>query len=133
MATLTRTIDIDAPADAVWDAVADFGAVHRRFAPGFVADVKLVPGGRMVTFGDGMEVFEAFLGVHHEARRLAYSVRIAQFEHHNASFQVSDLGDGRSRLTWTVDVLPDSAAELLASRLDAGLAAAQPTLGRIPA
>jgi hypothetical protein len=133
MATLIKTIEIDAPADAVWDAVAEFGAVHRRFAPGFVTDVKLVPGGRMVTFGDGREVFEAFLGVHHEARRLAYSVRIEQFEHHNASFQVADLGGGRSRLTWTVDVLPDTAAEILAPLLDAGLAAAQPTLGRVPA
>lgn len=133
MATLIKTIDIDAPADAVWDAVADFGAVHRRFAPGFVTDVKLVPGGRMVTFGDGMEVFEAFVGLEHAARRLAYSVRVEQFQHHNASFQVGDLGDGRSRLTWTVDVLPDEAAGFLAPRLDAGLAAAQPTLGRVPA
>lgn len=133
MATLIRSIEIDAPAEAVWDAVADFGAVHRRFAPGFVTDVKLVPGGRMVTFGDGMEVFEAFLGVDREARRLAYSVRIERFEHHNASFQVGDLGNGRSRLTWTVDVLPDAAAEMLAPRLDAGLAAAQPVLGRVPA
>ena len=133
MTTLIKTIEIDAPAEAVWDAVADFGAVHRRFAPGFVTDVKLVPGGRMVTFGDGREVFEAFLGVDHEARRLAYSVRVEQFEHHNASFQVSDLGGGRSRLAWTVDVLPDAAAEILAPLLDAGLAAAQPTLGRVPA
>ncbi|WP_309092178.1 SRPBCC family protein [Phenylobacterium sp.] len=133
MATLIKTIEIDAPADAVWDAVADFGAVHRRFAPGFVTDVKLVPGGRMVTFGEGLEVFEAFLGLDQQARRLAYSVRIEQFEHHSASFQVSDIGGGRSRLTWTVDVLPDSAAELLEPRLDAGLAAARTTLGRVPA
>lgn len=133
MATLIRTIEIDAPADAVWDAVADFGAVHRRFAPGFVTDVKLVPGGRMVTFGEGFEVFEAFVGRDDAARRLAYSVRTERFEHHNASFQVSDAGGGRSRLTWTVDVLPESAAEFLASRLDAGLAAAQSTLGRVPA
>jgi len=133
MATLIKTIEIDAPAEAVWDAVSDFGAVHRRFAPGFVTDVKLVEGGRMVTFGDGMEVFEAFVGIDHAARRLAYSVRIERFEHHNASFQVGDLGGGRSRLTWTVDVLPDAMAEFLAPRLDAGLAAAQPTLGRVPA
>jgi len=133
MATLIKTIEIDAPAEAVWDAVADFGAVHRRFAPGFVTDVKLIEGGRMVTFADGMEVFEAFVGIDHAARRLAYSVRVERFEHHNASFQVGDLGDGRSRLTWTVDVLPDAMAEFLAPRLDAGLAAAQPTLGRVPA
>ena len=49
MTSILKHIDIDAPADAVWDAVADFGAVHRRFAPGFVTNVELVPGGRMVT------------------------------------------------------------------------------------
>ena len=43
MATIIKTIDIDAPAAAVWDAVSDFGAVHTRFAPGFVTNVELGP------------------------------------------------------------------------------------------
>ena len=56
MASIIKQILIDAPAADVWDAVADFGAVHRRFAPGFVTDVELIPGARMVTFADGMVV-----------------------------------------------------------------------------
>lgn len=133
MATIIKSIDIDAPAADVWDAVADVQAVHRRFAPGFVVDVQPRPGGRWVVFGDGTEVLELIVGLDPAARRLAYSVRTDRFEHHNASFQVADAGQGRSRLTWTVDVLPDAAAGFLEPRLEAGLAAAKDVLGRVPA
>jgi carbon monoxide dehydrogenase subunit G len=133
MATIIKTIEIDAPADAVWDAVADFGAVHRRFAPGFVTNVELIEGARMVTFANGLVAKELFLGVDHEARRLAYSVRTERFTHHSASFQVSDLGGGRSRLVWTADVLPDAVAPTVAGMMDEGLKVAKETLGRVPA
>ena len=132
MATIIRTTDIDAPAGAVWDAVSDFGAVHRRFAPGFVTDVELVEGGRMVTFANGLVVKELFLGADHDVRRLAYSVT-ERFAHHSASFQVSDLGGGRSRLTWIADLLPDDAAPTVAGMMEQGLAAAKDVLGRVPA
>ena len=133
MATIIKTITIDAPAEAVWDAVADFGAVHRRFAPGFVTNVELIEGARLVTFGDGVVVKELFLGRDEAAKRLAYSVQNEQFAHHSASFQVSDAGGGKSRLTWTADVLPDAMGPFLAERMDAGLAVAKETLGRVPA
>lgn len=133
MATIIKDILIDAPADAVWDAVADFGAVHRRFAPGFVIDTQLEPGARVVTFGNGAVARELLLGCDPVARRLAYSVRTERFIHHSASFQVADAGDGRSRLTWTADVLPDEIAPLVAGMMEQGLEAARPTLGRVPA
>jgi carbon monoxide dehydrogenase subunit G len=133
MTSIIKDILIDAPADAVWDAVADFGAVHRRFAPGFVTNVELTPGARMVTFGDGTVVRELFLGVDHDRRRLAYSVDHERLAHHSASFQVVGAGDGKSRLIWTADVLPDAMGPYIAERMDAGLAAAQHTLGRVPA
>lgn len=133
MATIIKHVDIDAPADAVWDAVADFGAVHRRFAPGFVTDVQLIDGARMVTFANGMVVKELFLGRDDTARRLAYSVRAEGFAHHSASFTVSDLGGGRSRLDWVADVLPDAIAPRVSGMMTEGLAAARGTLGRVPA
>ena len=133
MTTIIKTVEIDAPADAVWDAVADFGAVHTRFAPGFVTNVELVEGARIVTFGNGMVAKELFLGVDHGIRRLAYSVRTENFTHHSASFQVSDLGAGKSRLTWIADVLPDSIAPTVAGMMEAGIAVAKETLGRVPA
>jgi hypothetical protein len=133
MTSILKHIDIDAPADAVWDAVSDFGAVHRRFAPGFVTDVALIEGARMVTFANGMVVKELFLGCDDQARRLAYSVRTERFEHHSASFTVSDLGDGRSRLDWIADVLPDAVAPMVAGMMEDGLKVAQGVLGRVAA
>jgi hypothetical protein len=132
MASIVKEIPIDAPADAVWDAVADFGAVHRRFAPGFVSDVQLVPGARMVTFGNGQVVKELFLGVDSEARRLAYSVQSDRLTHHNAAFQVLEDGDGKSRLVWTADVLPDEMGPYFSSRMDEGLEACRNVVGRVP-
>jgi len=133
MTTIIKTVEIDAPAEAVWDAVADFGAVHRRFAPGFVTNVELIEGARMVTFGNGMVVKELFLGCDHDTRRLAYSVRADGFTHHSASFQVADLGQGRSRLTWIADVLPDAIAPTVAGMMETGIAVAKETLGKVPA
>ena len=133
MATIIKQIDIDAPADAVWDAVSDFGAVHTRFAPGFVTNVELIPGARMVTFGNGLVVKELFLGIDQARRRLAYSVA-ERFTHHSASFQVDDLGGGTCRLTWIADVLPDDvAASTVAPMMEQGLQVAKPVLGRVAA
>ena len=133
MASIIKEITIDAPVEAVWDAVADFGAVHRRFAPGFVTNVELIPGARMVTFGDGTVAKELFLGVDNDRRRLAYSIDNERLAHHSASFQVLDEGAGKSRLIWTVDVLPDAMGDYLSERMDAGLVSAKATLGRVPA
>ena len=36
MGSITKYIDVAAPADTVWDAVRDFGALHERLVPGFV-------------------------------------------------------------------------------------------------
>jgi hypothetical protein len=133
MATIIKEITIDAPADAVWDAVSDFGAVHRRFAPGFVTNVELVPGARMVTFGNGLTVKELFLGRDDDRRRLAYAVA-ERFEHHSASFQVDELPGGKSRLTWIADVLPDDvAASTVAPMMEQGIQVAKNVLGRVPA
>jgi hypothetical protein len=133
MATIIKTIEIDAPAAEVWDAVADFGAVHRRFAPGFVTNVELEPGARVVTFGDGSVARELFLGCDQTHRRLAYSVQSERLAHHSACFQVVDLGSGRSKLIWTADVLPDAFEGYLSERMEAGIAVAGKTLGRVPA
>jgi len=133
MASIIQSIDIDAPAEAVWDAVADFGAVHTRFAPGFVVDTQLEPGARIVTFANGLVARELFISSDDRERRLVYSVRTERFDHHNGAFQVADLGAGRCRLTWTADVLPDAIAPTVAGMMEQGLKVAQGTLGRVPA
>ena len=133
MATICKSTEIDAPAEAVWDVVADFGAVHRRFAPGFVTDVTLEPGARVVTFASGQVLRELFLGSDPQTMRLAYSVQNDLMSHHSASFQVFDLGGGRSRLTWTADLLPEAAAPIVDGMMTEGLRIAAQTLSQVGA
>lgn len=97
---------INAPADQVWDAIADVGALHIRLVPGFVVDTRLEAGARVVTFGNGMVAREVLIDLDDDRRRFAYSVRTERFEHHSATNEVFDDGDGRCRFVWTADVLP---------------------------
>ena len=54
MSSIRKEILIDAPAQIVWDALRDVGALHTPcLVPGFVTDTRLEPGARVVTFGNG--------------------------------------------------------------------------------
>jgi hypothetical protein len=129
MASIHKEISLSASPDAVWDVVRDVGAVHTRFAPGFVVDVAMEDGARMVTFGNGLVAREVIVDVDERRRRLAYSVRSERLSHHNASFQVLVDGSG-SRLVWIADILPDAAAVNVDAMMDDGLKAVGATLGR---
>ena len=48
MASIHKEISLDARPEEVWDAVADFGAVHTRLVPGFVRDAQLDGAARIV-------------------------------------------------------------------------------------
>lgn len=69
MATVQREIEIARDKDAVWDAIRDVGAIHRRLVPGFVVDCKLDGGSRIVTFANGMVVRELIVAVDDETCR----------------------------------------------------------------
>ena len=123
MASVHREIVIErAPAD-VWDALADVGALHTRLAPRFVADCRLEPGARIVTFANGLVARELIVDVDAERRRVAWSVVGGRLSHHNASAQVFEGGDGASRFVWIADFLPDEHARAIAAMIDAGMAA----------
>jgi len=123
MATIIEETVIDAPADAVWSALRDFGAVHERVAPGFVVDARLDDDVRTVTFANGAVARELLVGVDDEVRRLAYSVVGSglHLTHHNAAASVLEAGEGRSRLVWVTDVLPDEAAPVVAGMMAQGI------------
>ena len=57
-ATVRRQIEIAADRAAVWDAIADFGAVHTRVAPGFLTALELDGSDRIVTFGNPLRTSE---------------------------------------------------------------------------
>jgi len=127
MASIHREILIDAHPDVVWDAVRDVGAIHTRLAPGFVTDVRLEDGARVVTFGNGLVVRELIVDRDDNARRLAWSAVGGRMTHHNASAQV--FADGRgSRFVWIADLLPNELAPDVAAMMDQGLTVIQRTL-----
>ena len=133
MASIHREVLVHARPENVWAALRDVGAIHRRLAPGFVTDVKLEDGARIVTFGNGMVVRELIVDVDDDARRVAWSVVGEQLTHHNASAQVFAEGPAQCRFVWIADVLPHEAAPAMASMIEQGLAVIQQTLERAEA
>jgi len=123
MASVHREIVIERPPTAVWDALADVGALHTRLAPGFVSDCRLEPGARVVTFANGMVARELIVDVDADRRRLAWSVVGDRLSHHNASAQVFADGGGATRFVWIADFLPDEHAPALTTMIENGLAA----------
>ena len=128
MASIRKELIVDAPADHVWAALRDIGQVHTRLAREFVIDTRLDGDSRLVTFANGEAVRERIVDIDDRARRLAYAVVDWRTTHHNASFQVMPDGDGRSRLTWITDLLPDSLADLVGGFVDQGCMAIKRTL-----
>jgi carbon monoxide dehydrogenase subunit G len=130
VATVYQEIEIEAPTEQVWEALADFGALHTRLVPGFVTDTELVGDTRKVTFFTGAVASERLVGVDEDARRLAYTVTDGPFgaDHHHASAQVLPAGEGRSRFVWITDVLPDELATPTAGLMKRGLATMKATL-----
>ena len=128
MATVRKEIPIEAPADHVWDVIRDLGAIHTRFAPGFVIDTQLEEGARIVTFANGYVARELIVTLDEATRRLVYSVVGGVATHHNASFQVIPIGPSRTSLVWITDMLPDTAADTLRPMIEAGSTVIKRTL-----
>jgi polyketide cyclase/dehydrase/lipid transport protein len=122
MATITKEIATRANPSIVWDAIRDIGALHTRLVPGFVTATELIPGGRRVTFGNGMVIDEPIIGSDDDQRRLAWTAvgEGLPFKHYNASVQVFDRTGG-SRVVWTADLLPDDAASTIEAMMDQGM------------
>jgi carbon monoxide dehydrogenase subunit G len=128
VASIHREIRIEAGPERVWEALRDVGALHQRLAPGFVTDVRLEEGARVVTFGNGMVARELIVDVDDRARRLVWSVVGGRMTHHNASAQVFPEGEDRSRFVWIADLLPHELAPAIAAMMDEGLAVIKRTL-----
>lgn len=128
MASIRREVSVAVGPAVVWDAIRDVGAVHERLAPGFVVDTKLEEGARLVTFGNGVVARELIVDVDDEARRLAWAVVGGRMTHHNASLQVFADGEGRSRVVWIADLLPNELAGYIAGMIEQGMAVMTKTL-----
>jgi carbon monoxide dehydrogenase subunit G len=135
MASVRKEILVDAGADAVWDAIRDFGAVHERVVPGFVVDSRLEGDDRIVTFFTGAVQREPLVALDDEARRLVYTAVDSAIgaTHYNASVQVFADGEARSRVEWIVDFLPNELGATLDQIMDRGAATMKQTLDSLGA
>lgn len=132
MASIQKQILIAAPADRVWDALRDFGALHERLAPGFAVDLRLDNGDRIVTFASGAVLREVLVTCDEDERRLVWSIVGGPYRHHNGSAQVIEEPGGGCRFVWTSDLLPDELGPATAAAMDQGLAAIKAAQEAVP-
>jgi carbon monoxide dehydrogenase subunit G len=128
MTSIRKTIAINAPADVVWAAVRDVGAVHERLAPGFVVAAHLEGDARVVTFANGLIARERIVDIDDEQQRLAYASVGGRLTHHNASVQIFAEEGDRSRLVWITDLLPDELAGSIREMVEHGAEVMKQTL-----
>jgi hypothetical protein len=129
MASIRKDFTLNTGADAVWDALKDFGALHTRLVPGVVTDTKLDGDARIVTFANGSVAREELVTTDDGNRRLVYRVASERLTHHNASAEVVPDGAKRCRFVWTTDVKPDEIAPYIDGQMELGVAAIKKTFG----
>lgn len=130
MASIRKEFLIDASAGEVWDAIADFGALHTRLVPGFVTDTKLDGDVRIVQFANGAVAREIHIDCDHARMRLAYAIMSERLAHHCASVQVAPDGARRCRTVWITDVLPHDIAPHMDGQMELGARAMQAAFRR---
>ena len=128
MSTNHRELSLNAPADKVWDAVRDFGQVHRRVAPGFLTRLEMDKGDRVLTFFNGLVARERLVTLDNDAKRLVYTVVEGQASHYNGAVQVLPEGADKCRLVWTIDLLPDDLGAAVGGMMDAAAGPMKKTL-----
>ena len=127
MASVRKEILIDAIPEDAWAALRDWGAVHRRLAPGFVTDARLDAEDRIVTFFNGLVVREVLVDLDDDVRRLVWSVVDGPYSHHNGAAQVL-AHDDRTRFVWIADFLPNELAGRTAEAMEQGMRVIKQTL-----
>lgn len=124
MAAIHHQIRIDRPAEFVWDAVRDVGALHSRLVPGFVTATEMLKDvatpTRRVTFANGAVADEVIIDNDDGRRRLAWAIK--GVEHHNGVMTVF-AADAGSLVIWTADVLPADLVKRFSPMMAAGLSA----------
>jgi carbon monoxide dehydrogenase subunit G len=115
-------VSVDAPSDAVWAKVGDFGGLA-DFFPGI--DSFRLEGDERVIGMFGMEIRERLLSRDDATRTLTYSVVDGvPVERHSATITVEAEGDG-AKVTWAYDVEPAEMAPIFGDTYTAALAAVE--------
>jgi len=128
MASIYKEFIVSASPQFVWEAIKDVGAVHVRLAKGFVSETKLEGNTRTVTFGNGFVVEEQIISVDDALRRLVYRAVGGRATHHNASLQVIAMPEGKSKVLWVTDLMPNEMKAPIEQMVELGVSAIQRTL-----
>jgi carbon monoxide dehydrogenase subunit G len=118
MATIHRTIDVEAAPGAVWEKVSNTEGISDLI--GFLASSEQTGNVRRCALDNGGSLTERIVSVDPTMKRVLYSITDSplNMEFHAASMQVEENGGG-SRLVWTIDLLPAEAVDHLAPMIDA--------------
>ncbi len=117
MATIRKTIDVNADIEKVWAKISNVGEISTLI--GFLDDSKLVGDGRVCTLNGGGTLKEDIISVDPGLHRVVYSISKSplNMSFHSASMELTPTETGTS-LTWTHDLKPDEASEHLEPMLD---------------
>lgn len=117
MATIRKTIDINASTDDVWAKISDIGGISKLI--GFLQDSQASGDTRVCTLADGGVLREDIVSVDADLHRVAYSITESplNMSFHAASMELEQTPTG-TRLTWTTDLKPDEASEQFGPLVD---------------
>ncbi|MBX3561716.1 MAG: SRPBCC family protein [Sphingomonas sp.] len=121
MASIRRSIVVDAPAERVWEKLREAGQVVDLF-PGVLTASRMEGASRVVTFANGMVVREYIVDIDDDGRRIVYAAVDAGFTHHNGAMQIVPETGTTSRFVWISDFLPDEARAGVEPLIDQGTA-----------
>jgi len=119
MAQATASKIINAPADRVWDTVRTFSGLERYFTMFSSSTTEGIGVGatRTVNLPDGGKFHERLESLDDESRTLTYAVLKSPLpiENYVGTVRVEDVGDGKSRVTWSArfDVSADQKAPMV--------------------
>lgn len=80
-----------------------------------------------------MVIREPIVNIDDEAKRVVWSEESDQLTHYNASAQVFNDDNGRTKMVWIADLLPNGASEFVAQMMGDGMTAMNKTLDALAA
>ncbi|MCH2173839.1 SRPBCC family protein [Myxococcota bacterium] len=131
MPTVTRSMEIQAPARDLWATIADFASVE-RYSP-IVEHCRLegedgVGQIRRLTLTDGSETVSRMTALDEATSSMSYQIleTALPLTNYSSTMRVEALGNERSRITWSSQFEPQGATEdeargFLETQLDDGL------------
>lgn len=128
MASIRKEVVVDVPVETVWDAVRDFGALHRRLVPGFVTDAHLEGDDRVVTFFNGNVLRERLISAGTTDHRLVWTIVDGPWTHHNGCIELFPEGSRQTRFVWTTDLLPHELADQTGASMERAMPIVKRTL-----